>query len=154
MREDKKLQGNWFWFLFLTPRITLISCGSVSHRTPGRLSKSTALEASYCCAFKLALEWSLAGWSALWKNKLKKWSKWGTFSTWQKALKKQQRWVRKTYGNGGHILYVPKRLDLSQIHRLSSFLLSLMKNYCYNVIAPKTYFQMHWVHGIMEEPQG
>lgn len=78
---------------------TLMSWGSVSQRRPGRLSRNRALQESWCWALGLALHWSLAGWRARWKNRLKKWSRRETFSTWQKALDKHELRVRITLRN-------------------------------------------------------
>lgn len=85
--------------------LTLMSWGSVSQRRPGRLSRNRALQQSWCWALGLLLGWSLAGWRARWKNRLKKWSRRETFSTWQKALDKHELQVRITLRNS-QLVYI------------------------------------------------
>lgn len=96
--------------------VTLMSWGSVSQRRPGRLSRNRALQESWCWALGLALDWSLAGWRARWKNRLKKWSRRETFSTWQKALDKHELQVRITLRNLQPVYITLSASQVSLLH--------------------------------------
>lgn len=102
--------------------MTLISWGRVSQRRPGRLSRNRALQESRCWAPGLLLGWSLAGWRARWKNRLKKWSRRETFSTWQKALDKHELHVRITLRNS-QLAYITLSATLGCIFNMEKRLI-------------------------------
>lgn len=68
----------------LTHKCTLISGGSVSHRTAGSPWRKSVPETSVGGAKEPSLKRD--GWMSCWKNRQKKWSNLGAWSTLQKAL--------------------------------------------------------------------